>query len=377
MNYDYSQKEFELFIGIHQVLTDFSAGHPMDTGEAASKTFIRSALQQLGQTPYLKLGVEDAPEYNGCTTLMGAMEVVAAVSPSLFLSTEYSVRVLGRALARWGDDNQKQTYLTPLVSGETLGALALCEQTANVDNDPLSTVAEKQGDGYVVNGKKQFVVNGPVAAVIGVVGVLDGRPAIFLVSPETPGVTIVPTEGAMGYKGTAIAEITLEDCAVDAAHVLRCPDKENMVSTLRMWENQVLTGASLGLMRAAFESARDYAKSHRTGGKPIIAYQEVGFKLSEMLTLFQTSQMLATRAAWTMDKHPKDAFELTLCAKVFCTESASQVSGEAMKILGSSAYFGANPVERAYCCVRYGEIFGTSTELSRVKLGDAALGVKS
>jgi alkylation response protein AidB-like acyl-CoA dehydrogenase len=136
-------------------------------------------------------------------------------------------------------------------------------------------------------------------------------------------------------------------------------------------------GASLGLMKTAFESARAYAKSHKTGGKPIIAFQEIGFKLSEMLTLFQTSQLFAYRTAWTTEKDPKEAESLTLCAKVFCTESAEQVASEAMKILGGAGYIAGNAVEQSFRCAKYGQIAGTSTEIARVKIGDTALGLRN
>ena len=147
-----------------------------------------------------------------------------------------------------------------------------------------------------------------------------------------------------------------------------------MLNQLRLWENQILIGASLGLMKTTFESAKNYSKTHKTGGKPIIAYQEVGFKLSDMLTLFQTSQLFAYRAAWTEVAAPKDLESLTLCAKVFCTEAAEQVSAKAMNILGGSGFISGNPVEQAFRCSKYGLIAGTSTEISRVKIGDAALG---
>lgn len=378
MNYDYSKKEFELFIELHQLVSAHSAEHPMDTGADECRKNIQGAMQQLGQTPYLKLAIEDIDGFYGTTTMMGAMEAVAAVSPSLYLSAEYSVRVLGRAIARWGSESLKKTFLAPLLSGESLGALALCEQTVNVDNDPLATTGDRRNGGVVLNGTKQFVVNAPVASVVGVVGLLDDKPALFLVEKGAPGMTINELPGdALGYKGAAISGVHLENCAVGEDRVIQCGPKENMTAILRLYENQVLMGASIGLAKASFEAARDYAKNHRTGGKPIIAYQEIGFKLSEMLTLYQAAQLLAIRAAWTFENKPKEADELSLCAKVFCAESAAQVAGEAMKILGSSAYFGANPVERAYCCARYGEVFGTSTELSRVKIGDAALGVKA
>ena len=150
----------------------------------------------------------------------------------------------------------------------------------------------------------------------------------------------------------------------------------SILDTLRLWENQILLGASLGLMKAAFESARDYAKTHRSGGKPIIAYQEVAFKLSEMLTLLQTSQLFAYRTAWTLETSRKDAESLMWCAKVFCTEAAEKVSGYSLQILAGSGFISGNPAEVAYRCAKYGQIAGTSTEISRVKIGDAALGYR-
>ncbi len=382
MNYDYAQKEFELFIELYQMIADFAAEHPMDThptstDAAECQNNIQTAMRKLGQTPYLKLAVEEVRDFNGATTLMGAMEGVAAASPSLYLSAGYSAHVLGRAIAKWGNEDNQKTFLRPLLSGESLGAIALCEETVNVDNDPLTTAGERQEGGIVLNGRKQFVVNAPVASVIGVVGLFDGKPALFLVEKDAPGLTLDAPVDAFGYKGAAISGLRLENCPIDEDRIIVCNDKENMVATIRLWENQVLIGASIGLAKTAFESARDYAKTHRTGGKPIIAYQEIGFKLSEMLTLYQASQLLAIRAAWTFENKPREAGDLTLCAKAFCAESAAQLAGEAIKIMGSSAYFGVNPVERAYCCSRYGEIFGTSTELSRVKIGDAALGIKT
>ena len=143
---------------------------------------------------------------------------------------------------------------------------------------------------------------------------------------------------------------------------------------LKLWENQILIAASLGLMQNSYETARDYAKTHRSGGKPVIAYQEVGFKLSEMLTLYQTAQLYAYRAAWSADDNPKEAGVLTLCAKVFCTESAEIVAGKSLQVQSKDGYLSGGAAERAYRCAKYGQIAGISTEIARVKIGDAALG---
>lgn len=371
MNYDYTEKEFSFFIRIYQMLKSFAAEHPMDTAGPAARENIRAALAKMGETPYLTLGI-GSTDGLGSTSLMTAMESVAAVSPSLYLTAEYSTRVFGRALARWGNAGQKEKWLAPLTAGRLIAAVALCEETASIENKQLTTTGEKQGDNVIVHGRKQFVVNAPVADVIGVAGMFEGKPALFLVEKGTPGLTIENAAEPIGYAGASISGIRLDGCVIPAANVIIAGGSD-LIGSLRFWENQILLGASLGLMKSAFETARDYAKTHKNGGKPVIAFQEVGFKLSEMLTLFQTAQLIAARSVWTAENDPREADTLTLCAKVFCTEAAEQVTSEALRILGSSGCLGNNPVERAFCCAKYGQVFGTSTELSRVKIGDAAL----
>lgn len=376
MNYDFSDKEFNLFVKIHALISEFAKEKDLnsnDTNQSEKNT--RQLIALLSETPYLKLCIEKTENYNGLLTLMGAMEVVAGASPSLFLAIETSTRIFGRILSNWGSASQKEKLLAPLLSGQIIGAVALSEDCLNVDNDPLMTTGSVEGDHVKINGHKQYVINGPLADWIAVAGIMDGKNAIFLIEKETPGLTIGEKTSTLGYEGVAISKIILNDCTIDSSQVI-CPknDKE-VVNTLRLWENQILIGASLGLMKTAFESAKNYSKTHKTGGKPIIAYQEIGFKLSEMLTLFQTSQLFAYKAAWTADVDPKNVESLTLCAKVFCTESAEQVAGKAIKILGGSGFLSGNPVEEAFRCAQYGQIAGTSTEISRVKIGDTALGM--
>ena len=375
MNYDFNDKEFNLFVEIHALIDEFAKNKNLESPDINTSTKnIRQALALLSQTPYLKLGVEKTNDYNGLLTLMGAMEIVAGTSPSLFLSIETSTRIFGRILSTWGSDSQKEKLLNPLLNGQIIGTVGLSEDSMNVDNDPLMTTAAADGDKVKISGHKQYVINGPLADWIAVAGMMDGKNVICLVEKETPGLTIGEKTSTLGYDGVAISRITLNDCTIDSSQVICPKNNKDMLNTLKLWENQILIGASLGLMKTAFESAKDYSKKHKTGGKPIIAYQEVGFKLSDMLTLFQTSQLFAYRAAWTADADPKNVESLTLCAKVFCTESAEQVASKAMKILGGSGFLSGNPVEAAFRCAQYGQITGTSTEISRVKIGDTALG---
>jgi alkylation response protein AidB-like acyl-CoA dehydrogenase len=373
MDYDFTDQEFTFFIKLHEMLAPYAdekaAAPDAPDGHRAQMGRI---LALLADTPYLQLGIDPVEGFSGLVTLMGAMETAAACSPSLALGVGHSAHLFGRIVSTWGNPAQKEKWLPPLLSGQLLGAVALSEENLNIDSAPLSTVGVESGPQVVVDGRKQYVVNAPIADAFAVAGVMGTAPVVFMIEKGTPGLSIGAPGRTMGHESATIAEVRLEGCAIPASQVIAGGE---LLSLIRLFENQILIGVSLGLMKSAFEAARDYAKSHKSGGKPIIAYQEVGFKLSEMLTLYQTSRLLAFRAAWTAQAHPRQAESLVHCAKVFCTESSESVAGDALRILGGAGYMAGNPVERAYRCAKYGQIAGTSTEIARVKIGDAALGL--
>jgi alkylation response protein AidB-like acyl-CoA dehydrogenase len=372
MNFDFSLAEQAMFKDILDNMKAYADGKNL---EAQDISQVKDALPILGKTPYLKLGL-DTPEGFGGTSLIGAMETLAALSPSLYLSVEMSTRLFGGIVATWGSNEQKMRWLTPLMKGQLLGAVALSEDSLNVDNDPLKTTGNQDGDFLNITGDKTYVVNGPVADWFAVAGLMNDQLALFIVEKGTFGIAASKPFSTLGYEGASISRVSLNNCRISMDQIIGPFKDRSVLDTLRLWENQILLGASLGLMKAAFESARDYAKTHRSGGKPIIAYQEVAFKLSEMLTLLQTSQLFAYRAAWTLETSPKEAESLMWCAKVFCTEAAEKVSGYSLQILAGLGFISGNPAEIAYRCAKYGQVAGTSTEISRVRIGDAALGYR-
>jgi alkylation response protein AidB-like acyl-CoA dehydrogenase len=372
MNFDFSFAEQALFKDIQDRMKEFAKEKNLETRDISR---IKDALAILGKTPYLKLGL-DTPEGFGGVSLMGAMETLATLSPSLYLSVEMSTRLFGGIVATWGNDKQKARWLAPLMKGQFLGAVAICEDSLNVDNDPLKTTGIQDGDFLSITGDKTYVINGPVADWFAVAGLMNGRLSLFIIENGADGLSTGKPFSTLGYEGSAISRISFRDCRISMDQLIGPFEDRSVLDTLRLWENQILLGASLGLMKTSFESARDYAKTHRSGGKPIIAYQEVAFKLSEMLTLQQTSQLFAYRTAWTLETNPKEAESLMWCAKVFCTEATEKVSGYSLQILAGAGFISGNPSEIAYRCAKYGQIAGTSTEISRVKIGDAALGYR-
>jgi alkylation response protein AidB-like acyl-CoA dehydrogenase len=372
MNFDFSDKEKAYFDQVRDAMTTFAAERDLESGDlSAIRGNLADALSVLAPLGYLKMGVSGKAEpVSGTLALMAAMEQLSAISPSVFLSVEMSSRLFGRILNRWDSADDRASLVQQLMAGEVVGAVALSETAMNVENEPLATVGTREGDRIVVNGTKNYIVNGPLADWFAVAGRLDDQTVIFLVERETPGLVLTERVATMGYAGLAIGGLELDACRLPAGRVIQPLD----LGMLKLWENQILIAASLGMMAGSFETAKTYAKTHRSGGKPVIAYQEVGFKLSEMLTFYQTAQLYAYRAAWTADDDPKAADVLTLCAKVFCTEAAESVAGKALQVLAGEGYRSGGAAEQAYRCAKYGQIAGVSTEIARVKIGDAALG---
>jgi len=376
MNFDFTDEEKRLFENVRAIAGGAPSEEHLDGGQTAGVSpALREVMEKLAGAGYLQLGF--GKDADACAvTLMGAMETLARHSHSLFLAVEMSTRVLGRAMAQWGSEAQKNRWLDSLLRGEWLGALALSEACMNVENDPLQTQGMRKDGRILLNGRKDYVINGPLADRIGVVGMLDGRLAIFILDRGTGGLTVSERIPTMGYDGIHIAGLGLCDCDLPEENVILAPENAPVLDQLRLWENEILLAAALGLMQASFEEARDFAKSHRSGGKPVIAYQEVGFKLSEMLTLYQTAQLLAYRAVWTMATQPREGASLIWCAKVFSTEAAERVAGEALRILAGQGYRSGSASECAYRAAKWTQIGGISTEIARVKIGDHALGYR-
>ena len=375
MNFDFTQQEQKLFKEINDIMLEMDGEKNLEEKDPgnAGKT-VREALIRLGNSFYLKLGIVKDEDIPGLCTLMGAMEIVSSFSQSLYLSVEMSTRLFGRIISTFGNKEQKKKWLSPVLCGKKLGSVALSEKTMNIDNDPMATSGVRENGFIKISGVKNYVINGPVADFTAVAGTMENKPAFFIVEKGAKG--LIPGEqlATMGYDGLFISGLTLDECRINECEVIGPFEDKSTFDTLRMWENQIIIGGSLGMMKASFESAKAYAKTHKTGGKPIIAYQEVAFKLAEMLTLFQTSQLFAYRVAWAADAKSRESEVLTYCAKVFCTEAAENVSGSALRILSGEGYISGNAAERAYRCAKYGQIAGTSTEIARVKIGDAALG---
>jgi alkylation response protein AidB-like acyl-CoA dehydrogenase len=335
------------------------------------RNFLLPWMKSLGEAGYLSLGLDDG---KNSANLLSVQELLGAVAPSLLLATEASTRLFGRLLSVYGSPPQKAEILPAVKAGSLIGAVGLSESGMSIENKPFHTRGVAEGEGFRVSGSKCHVVNGPVADLIAVAGECNGGIAFFLIKKASEGFLIGDRLDTLGYNGVAISPVSLQDCLVPSRSVIGPFSGPEAVWTLRTWEDEILTAASLGLMQSALETSIRYAKVHQSGGKPIIAFQEVGFKLAEMHTLLQTARLLAYRAAWMAETGQREAALLGHCAKVFCTESAERLTSSALQILGQEGFKRGNPTEEGYRNAKYLQIAGTSSEISRMKIGDILLG---
>ena len=374
MNFEFGETEKALCEKI-KGLFDADSRAALANLESGDVNDIRDAtmkwLMVLGEAGYLRPGLDDGKNNVELTAIQ---ESLAAISPSLYLTMEVTARIFGRLVAVYGTPDQKDEIIPSLQKGRLTGAVGISEDAMNIENDPLNTSAVNNDEGFLVSGSKGHVVNGPIADWIAVAAKTGDGLAFFLVKKETEGLAIGQRLSMLGYDGLTISRVSLENCSVPSNYIIGPFDGEEELKTVRMWEDQILTVSSLGLIKRSLNAALAFAKGHRSGNKPIIAYQEVGFKLAEMVTIFQTARLLAYRAAWMSESGDREAAVLAHCAKVFCAESAEEVASHALQILGGQGYLSGNPVEEAYRDAKYLQIAGTSSEISRMKIADGVLG---
>lgn len=354
-----------------QALLPPGPGQGITEGSGPPKDPVTTCLKLLDACGYLRRVLDPHATEGG---LLEIREVLAAHCPSLFLAVEVSTGLFGRFLTRYGSDSLKGTLLPEIAGGRVLGCVGLSEGGMSLEGGTLSTRAARVEGGYAVTGRKDFVVNGPIADwVLTAAGGEAGETVFCFVPASKEGVVRGNPLPLVGYEGLTLSSLSFEGARVPEAQGVLDPKGVALLEVLRGWEDEILTAAGLGLMVRAFDLAREHAKTHESGGKPIVAYQEVAFKLAEMLTLLQTSRLLAHRAAWMADAGEGEAPILRHAARVFCSEASEKISSEAMQVLGGRGFLAGNAAEEGYRSAKYLQVAGTSVEISRMKIADRLL----
>ncbi len=336
-------------------------------------------MERLGPTGYLSMGVEPG-DMGEVVRLVAGQEVVANASGALFLAVEASVRLMAGLVAGAGGDAPLAELRDALRAGKILGAVALAPGVAE-GGEQVDVIATGRDEGFVLSGRKGFVTNGPVADWVAVSADLDGTTVVALLPIASPGLIRGPRLETLGLRGLAVCGLELDECPVDSEHLLGLHGGVDL-EPLRRLEDLILSVASLGVMYRALEAAKAHASEHQRGEKPLMGYQEIRFKLAEMLTLYQTAQLYVYRAAYLLSEADPsarvgspgaDATTVLRAAKVFAAEAAQGLATEAAQILAGRGYVSGNPVEQAYRDAKYFGLAGTTTEVARMAIAQELL----
>jgi len=281
-------------------------------------------------------------------------------------------------ILHFGNDEQRQRWLPGLASGKTLGCFALSEPDAGSDAAAQKTTATASGDGWVLNGTKNFITNGPVSDVIVVFAMTDpskGTRGIsaFVVAAKAPGVKFGPPDDKMGIRGAPSSQIFFTDCALPGDALLGAPGDGFKIAMRTLDGGRIGIGAqAVGIARAAFEDATRYALERKTFGQPISEHQAIQFKLADMCTEIDAARLLVWRAAVKKDAGQRHTTESSM-AKLFASEVANRAAKEAVQVFGGYGYLTDFPVERHFRDAKITEIYEGTSEIQRLVIASALL----
>ncbi|TYO98058.1 acyl-CoA dehydrogenase [Desulfallas thermosapovorans] len=328
------------------------------------------------------MGVPIPEEYGGagCDFLSYIITIEeisrACASTGVILAVHTSVGTF--PILYFGTEEQKQKYIPKLASGQYIGAFALTEPNAGSDPANLSTTARLEGDHYIVNGGKVFISNGGEASVYVTFVTTDkskGHKGItcLLVDKDTPGFSIGKTEEKMGLHGDITTELIFDNARVPKENLLGKEGEGFKVAMALLDGGRIGIGAQgLGIAQAAFDVAKQYAKERVQFGKPIASFQAIQFMLADMATRIDCARLLVYRAARMRDMGLPYSKEASM-AKMYATDTAMEVTTNAVQILGGYGYCKEYPVERYMRDAKITQIYEGTNQIQRLVIAKRLL----
>ncbi|MFC0217031.1 hypothetical protein FHS82_000782 [Pseudochelatococcus lubricantis] len=335
--------------------------------------FPRDAIRELGELGFLGMLLPE--EYGGSDTgqvayALAVEEIAAGCGPiSTIMSVHSSVGCM--PIYRYGTEEQKQRFLPALASGEAIGGFALTEPQAGSDASALKTRAVKDGEYYVINGSKQFITsgrNGRTIIVFAVTNPEAGKKGIsaFIVPTDTPGYEVVRVELKLGQHLSDTCQLAFNDMRIHESLLLGKEGQGYAIALSNLEGGRIgIAAQSVGMARAAFEAARDYARDRVAFGKPIIEHQAVAFRLADMATRIEAARQLVLSAA-ALKEAGLPCLKQASMAKLFASEIAERVCSDAIQIHGGYGYLADFPVERIYRDVRVCQIYEGTSDVQRI-----------
>jgi hypothetical protein len=280
------------------------------------------------------------------------------------------------AIQSFGSDDQKDRFLKPLARGKMLGAFCLSEPQAGSDASNLRTRAERRGNKFLLNGTKQFVTSGSIADVAMVFAVTDkhaGKRGIsaFLVPTGSQGYRVAGIEKKLGQRCSDTCQIVLEDVELTPDLMLGGEGEGYKIALANLETGRIgIASQAIGMARAAYEAALDYAREREAFGSPIVTHQAVAFRLADMATRIEAARGLV-RGAAELKNAGQTCIKEASMAKLFASEMAERVCSDAIQIHGGYGYLSDFPVERIYRDVRVCQIYEGTSDVQRMVISRA------
>lgn len=342
--------------------------------------FPKEQIQKMGVLGFMGMMVDPSYGGGGMDTIsyVVAMEEFSKIDASASVSMSVNNSLVCWGLEKYGTEEQKQTYLTKLATGETLGAFCLSEPEAGSDATSQQTSARLEGDYYLLNGTKNWITNGSSASIYLVIAQTDaskGHKGIsaFIVEKGWDGFVVGKKEDKLGIRGSDTHSLMFTDVKVPAKNRIGA---EGFGFTFAM---ETLNGGrigiaaqALGIASGAYELALAYSKERKAFGKPISQHQAIQFKLADMATQIEAARLLVYKAAWLKDQG-EDYAQASAMAKLYASEVAMSVTVEAVQVHGGYGYVKEYHVERLMRDAKITQIYEGTSEIQRIVISRGVL----
>lgn len=351
---------------------------PTAASRDISHTFPREELRQMGELGLMGMLVPQAYGGSdvGAVAYVAALEEIAAGDGACSTIVSVHNSVGCGPIVKFGTETQKRRFLPKLASGEWIAGFALTEPQAGSDASDLRTRARLEGDHYVISGTKQFITSGKNADVIIVFAVTDpsaGKKGIsaFIVPTSTAGYHVVRVETKLGQRASDTCQLVFEEMRIPIDCRLGPEGAGYGIALANLEGGRIgIAAQAIGMARAAFEAARDYARERKTFGQAITKHQAIGFRLASMATEIEAARQLTLHAA-SMREVGVPCLTEACMAKLFASEMAERVVSAALQIFGGNGYIADYAVERIYRDVRVCQIYEGTSDIQRLVIARA------
>ena len=371
MNFDYNETQLLIAQSIRDFAEQNIRPHIMEWDEA--QIFPVPLFKKLGEMGFMGILV---PQELGGSGLgyheyVTIVEELSKVDPSIGLSVAAHNSLCTNHILTFGNEAQKKKWIPKLASGEHIGAWGLTEHNTGSDAGGMNTTAVRDGEDWIINGSKNFIthaVSGQIAVVVvrtGEKGDSKGMTS-FVVEKGTPGFSSGKKENKLGMRASETAELIFDNCRIPDANRLG-EVGQGFIQAMKILDGgRISIGAlALGIAKGAYEASLKYSKERHQFGKAISEFQGISFKLADMATEIEASELLLHKAAFLKEQH-KPVTTVGAMAKMYASEMCVRVATDAIQIHGGYGYTKDYPVEKFYRDAKLCTIGEGTTEIQKV-----------